>query len=127
MLSPTERQQYQEQGFVILPNFLETSALTAIEPRLDAFDEEYNQKIQGSKRDGISRPNEIPFTANLAQKDPVLHRFIASDPSSNRAPKSSARMSNSLGIKPCINVPKPSVTSLGTKTPGMSPQVRPTI
>ncbi len=80
MLSPTERQQYQEQGFVILPNFLETSALTAIEPRLDAFDEEYNQQIRGSKNSGISRPDEITFTANLARKDPILHRFIASDP-----------------------------------------------
>jgi phytanoyl-CoA hydroxylase len=80
MLTPSQRQQYDEQGFVVLPDFLSESLLAAVEARLDAHDEAHNQRLQVEGNQGISRANEIAFTANLVKIDPMLAAFVASDP-----------------------------------------------
>ncbi|MCY0879669.1 MAG: phytanoyl-CoA dioxygenase family protein [Firmicutes bacterium] len=80
MIASQELQQYWEQGYVVLPDCLDASVLDEVESRLDYYDADHHERLLGVGKEGISRANEIAFTANLAGKDRVLAEFVGSDP-----------------------------------------------
>lgn len=80
MLTDKQLGQYEEQGFMVLTNFLREEVLEGVVSKLDRYDAEHDGQLQALGRQGISRANEIAFTANLAPKDDTLARFIASGP-----------------------------------------------
>ncbi len=77
MLNDTQVQQFREVGYFILPELFSASEIDAVRERIDDFNAEHERHLAESGNQGISRANEIAFTNNLAQRDPVIGAFAA--------------------------------------------------
>jgi len=77
MLTESQTQEFRDQGYVIVPQFAEASAIDrlrdAIEPYVVQNETEMKQRQQ---RDGMSRANEISFTVHLAERNPIIMDFV---------------------------------------------------
>lgn len=79
MLTPEQLHQFAEQGFIVLENAFDPEEMDALAQRIDSITEEHNRKIAstGERQEGISRANEITFTAHLVKKDEIFQQFCA--------------------------------------------------
>jgi ectoine hydroxylase-related dioxygenase (phytanoyl-CoA dioxygenase family) len=75
MVSEAQRQQFREQGFFVLPNLFSAADIDALRARIDRFDAAHEAQLRQAGQQGISRPNEISFTAHLAEQDPEIMAF----------------------------------------------------
>lgn len=78
MINETHIRQFQERGYFILENAFGEEELRAVEQELDRHVNEANERLRQSGAGGISRADEIVFTAFLAEKSDLLREFVSS-------------------------------------------------
>ena len=76
MVTEAQKQQFVERGFFIAEDLFDGDEMDAIESIIDGCVEDANDGLKVSGGAGISRPNEIVFTAFLAEKNDVLKEFV---------------------------------------------------
>ncbi|GCE27130.1 SnoK [Dictyobacter alpinus] len=79
MLTTEQQQQFNEQGFFILPQAFPAGEIDALRAHIDHFAAKHEQQLQERGKEGISRPNEISFTFNLAAHDPAIMQFVTQE------------------------------------------------
>lgn len=77
MLSDSQVQQFRDDGFFLLPDLFSAAEIDPVRERIDAYNRQHEQKLADVGTQGISRANEIAFTALIAQRDPVIGAFAA--------------------------------------------------
>lgn len=78
MVTNAQRQQFQESGYFILPELFTAEEMDAVRAHIDRFAEAHDAELARLKdgMSGISRANEISFTAHLAAREPALMDFV---------------------------------------------------
>lgn len=79
MITAEQQQRFHEQGYFLLPHLFSGAEIDALTARIDGFSAAYEARLQEIGREGISRANEISFTAHLASQDPAIMRFVAQE------------------------------------------------
>ena len=77
MISDRQVQQFNEQGYFIWEDAFSEAELAPVEAEIDRHVEEANRRLRESGSGGISRADEIVFTAFLAEKSGLLRRFVS--------------------------------------------------
>ena len=75
MLSEVQLEQFRTRGFFVLENAFSDADMNALEECIDRFSAAHERELQEKGASGISRPNEIAFTAHLAEQDPFILAF----------------------------------------------------
>lgn len=78
-MTPAQKQQFEDEGYFILENFLTDAEVDEAVAELDRFVEETNNSLGEGGRHGINRRDEIVFTAFLAEKSVSLRRLVKND------------------------------------------------
>ncbi|MEO2006238.1 MAG: phytanoyl-CoA dioxygenase family protein [Candidatus Poribacteria bacterium] len=76
LVTDAQKQQFVDIGYFILEDLFDADEMDAVEAVIDSRVEEANDGLKVSGGQGISRPNEIVFTAFLAEKDDSLLEFV---------------------------------------------------
>ncbi|MAF08871.1 hypothetical protein CMK11_00315 [Candidatus Poribacteria bacterium] len=76
MVTDAQKQQFVDRGFLIMEDLFDGDEMDAVERIVDGCVEEANAGLKVSGGAGISRPNEIVFTAFLAEKNDALREFV---------------------------------------------------
>lgn len=79
MITAEQKQRFREQGYFLLPHLFSEEEIDALTARIDGLSAAYEARLQKIGRDGISRANEIAFTAHLAAQDPEIMCFVAQE------------------------------------------------
>ena len=79
LITAQQRQHFREQGYFILPDLFSEEEIDALTARIDPFVVAHDAQLQTIGSAGISRANEIAFTAHLAEQDPDIMRFVAQE------------------------------------------------
>lgn len=79
MLTGAQKQQYQDQGYIILENLFSTEEMDGIRTAIDHYDEESERALQVKGDSFNSIPNQINFTCNLNFMSPELQQFTADE------------------------------------------------
>lgn len=71
--------QFEEEGYFIVENLFSAEEMDELTAQVDRYVEEHNAKIagKGEGESGISRANEITFTALLVKRSEYFQRFCA--------------------------------------------------
>ncbi len=77
MVTEAQFQQFRKDGYFILNNVFTQAEMDELERHIDQFVEVDDRELQTKGARGISRPNEISFTAHLAEQDPFIFSFVA--------------------------------------------------
>lgn len=77
MLTQEQRQSYEEQGFIVLDRFFGAEEIDRIRGHIDELDAQSERALRENGAAGISRPNQINFTAKLNFMHPELQQFVA--------------------------------------------------
>ena len=77
IVTSERREQFDERGFFVLESFFSVEEICDIATAIDSFAGDHDRRLRESGTQGISRPGEIAFTANLALKDPRIFAFCA--------------------------------------------------
>lgn len=77
MLSDAELKQFKDEGYFIVPEAFSAEEIDELVKHIDYFDEQHEKQLQKVKQEGISRSNEISFTAHLAAQDPTVLKFVS--------------------------------------------------
>ena len=78
-ITEAQKQQFQDKGFFVLENLFGTEELDALTGELDSFINEANENLKRQGGQGISRPDEIVFTAFIAEKNEKVKAFVKQD------------------------------------------------
>lgn len=76
MVTEQHREQFRTDGYFILANAFSAPEIDALRERIDDFAAAHEAHLQQQGASGISRPNEISFTAHLAEQDPSIWSFV---------------------------------------------------
>jgi phytanoyl-CoA hydroxylase len=76
MLTKENKIQFREEGYFILENVFPESDIQMLTNKIDVFVNDHEKKLEKKGKEGISRANEISFTAHLAEKDPFIKQFV---------------------------------------------------
>jgi phytanoyl-CoA hydroxylase len=76
LVTEAQKQQFVERGFFIAEDLFDGDEMDAIESIIDGCVEDANEGMKVSGGAGISRANEIVFTAFLAENNGVLKEFV---------------------------------------------------
>ena len=77
MVTETQFQQFRKDGYFILNDVFSRTEMDELEQHIDGFVAADDRELQEKGARGISRPNEISFTAHLAERDPFILSFVA--------------------------------------------------
>lgn len=91
MLTDAQQAQFQTEGYFILTDFFNLDDIDRATEQIDVFDAERERELTAVGKEGISRANEINFTAHLAERNPVLKAFCCQ-------PKLVALMNELIGL-----------------------------
>jgi ectoine hydroxylase-related dioxygenase (phytanoyl-CoA dioxygenase family) len=75
-ISDVQRAQFTDQGFLFLPQFLESREVLALGQVIERHVRAYQKELSDSNTQGVSRAGEISFTQHLAEQDEVVARFV---------------------------------------------------
>ena len=77
-LTPDQKRQFDELGFVILPNVFTPDELAAVETAIDPIEQEFEKRLRAKQANSeISSADAITFTIHLVKRSPVLKAFAA--------------------------------------------------
>ena len=79
MVTEAQKQQFVDRGFFIIEDLFDGEEMDSVEGIIDGCVEDANAGMKVSGGAGISRPNEIVFTAFLAEKNNALREFVMGD------------------------------------------------
>lgn len=72
-----QRRQLDDQGFFVLENVFAPDEMEDVARRIEAFQQRHEERLRAQGgTEGISRANEITFTAHLAEQDETLREFV---------------------------------------------------
>lgn len=76
-LTPDQKRQFDEQGFVILRDVFRSDELDAVEGAIDPLERENEERIRAKEegREGISSADAITFTGHIVKHSDVLRTF----------------------------------------------------
>jgi ectoine hydroxylase-related dioxygenase (phytanoyl-CoA dioxygenase family) len=79
-LSTAEVRQFDEQGYVVVPELVDPATLAAVTAELDRFEAEIDALLDGLEggRVGIAEKGAITFTTHLAARSPLLRDLTTS-------------------------------------------------
>lgn len=76
VITADQRHQLAENGYFILENLFSAEDMAALAERIEAFQRKHEEDIRAKGgTEGISRANEISFTAFLAEQDDAIAAF----------------------------------------------------
>jgi phytanoyl-CoA hydroxylase len=75
MITADHVKKFREEGFFILHNLFSAEEIDALTEHIDRFAASHEEQLRTQGGSGISRPNEISFTAHLASHDPTIMAF----------------------------------------------------
>jgi phytanoyl-CoA hydroxylase len=76
-LSAEQLQNYQEQGFIVLDAVFTPAEMDELAGHIEAYQRRHEESIrERGGTEGISRADEITFTAFLAEQDEAIRAFV---------------------------------------------------
>lgn len=78
-ITEAQRAQFDRDGFFVLEDYFATDEIDAITVAIDRHTERHNAQLSAGGTEGISRPNEIQFTAFLAENDDTIRAFASQE------------------------------------------------
>lgn len=80
VISNEKIKHFKEEGYFILDRFFSESEMNELTSRIDGCVEEHVEAMKAKdNQEGISRANEITFTAHMVKKDAYAQKFCAQD------------------------------------------------
>src|SRR5579871_423609 len=79
ILTPEQRAQFAQDGFFIMEGIFRAEEMEALEAAIDRHTLEHNDRLREGERGGISRADEIQFTAFLAEHDDAIRAFATQE------------------------------------------------
>ena len=79
IVSPENKRQFEEVGFFVLEDLFSDAEIDGVAVELQRYIDETNAQLRQSGGRGISRPDEIVFTAFIAEKCDAVRTFIKND------------------------------------------------
>lgn len=77
MLTSEQKKQYQNQGYVIFPDFFGETEIGRLTRKIDAFDEESERELQKLGQRFLNIPGQINFNTLLNKKDAEIRDFYS--------------------------------------------------
>src|SRR5690348_13926022 len=74
-----QRAQFAQDGFFVLENVFSTEEMEALEAAIDRHTLTHNDRLREGEQGGISRADEIQFTAFLAEHDEAICTFATQE------------------------------------------------
>ncbi|MBV9850144.1 MAG: phytanoyl-CoA dioxygenase family protein, partial [Armatimonadetes bacterium] len=76
-ITDDQKRQFQENGYFVLENVFTRDEMDRLAARIEAFQKRHQEELAAKGgTEGISRANEITFTAFLAENDPEIRAFV---------------------------------------------------
>lgn len=76
VVSQAQKRQFAEEGFFVLENCFPEAEIDNLILEVEPYVDEANQKLKAAGGKGISRPDEIVFTAFIAEKNEKIQSFV---------------------------------------------------
>lgn len=75
IVTPEQKAQFEADGCFILPDFFTPAEMDALAADIERHTQRHNARLREVGSQGISRPDEIQFTAHLAEQDEAICAF----------------------------------------------------
>jgi len=79
LITETQKKQFAETGFFILEHFFDEAEIDDLTQEIAVYADETNRQLRAAGGKGISRPDEITFTAFIAEKNEKIRAFVKQD------------------------------------------------
>ena len=79
LISEIQKKQFEAQGFFVLEDIFDAAEIDDLAAEIETYVDEANQKLKEAGGKGISRPDEIVFTAFIAEKNEKVQSFVKQD------------------------------------------------
>jgi len=79
LITETQKKQFAETGFFILEHFFDEAEIDDLTQEIAVYADETNRQLRAAGGKGISRPDEITFTAFIAEKNEKIRSFVKQD------------------------------------------------
>jgi len=79
LITETQKKQFAETGFFILEHFFDEAEINDLTQEIAVYADETNRQLRAAGGKGISRPDEITFTAFIAEKNEKIRAFVKQD------------------------------------------------
>jgi ectoine hydroxylase-related dioxygenase (phytanoyl-CoA dioxygenase family) len=80
LISEAQKKRFDEKGFFVLEDIFDGSEINNLTAEIETYVNEANQQLKEAGNKRISRPDEIVFTAFIAEKNEKIQSFVKQDP-----------------------------------------------